>query len=58
MATIAIRNSASSLVSVPPTAATYNVSTSHSFNVQLDVADCATSSTDVVTVTVSCKGEK
>ncbi|MBK9647379.1 MAG: hypothetical protein IPO67_19840 [Deltaproteobacteria bacterium] len=58
VSTISSRNSASSMVSVPPTAATYNVSTSHSFNVQLDVADCATSSTDVVTVTVSCKGEK
>lgn len=50
--------SATTVVTTPLTSATYSTGAVHDFDVQLDVADCANSDSDIVTVTVTCTGEK
>lgn len=50
--------SATTVVTTPVTSATYSTGAVHNFDLELEVADCADTNSDTVTVTVTCTGEK
>jgi hypothetical protein len=48
---------AATVVATPVIAAEYNVTTAYTWDLELTVADCADSDTDVVQLSISCAGE-
>lgn len=50
--------SSNTIVYSPAVPATYNVASSHTYTLRLDVADCEQSDSDSVTITVNCTGQQ